>query len=573
MRSPGDRCRRWKNPLPAISPITVCVLVLPMAAGLLGTLLPALGYFPALGGRSVHLDAWRQLFQLAGLWTSVRISVVTGIGTTVVSLFLVAAFCAAFHGTRWFRWAEKALAPILSVPHAAVAFGLAFLLAPSGWIVRLLSPWATGLTRPPDWLIVHDPGGFSLMAGLIAKEVPYLLLMILAALGQTNAAKTRIVAASLGYRPFTGWLKAVFPSVYSQIRLPVFAVLAYGLSVVDVALILGPTTPMPLGPRLVQLFNDPDLNLRFIASAGALLQLALVVFCLGGWILAEKIVTRIGLWWICSGTRGRNGIVLRTLIASVMALFVVIIGAATVGMVFWSFAETWRFPKAMPSSFTLTNWARALPELTGTLLNTITIAVTSVVFGLLMSVGILEYEARNGRRLGVSRGGFLYSPLIIPEVAFLFGIQIILVLFGLDGRWLTLSWVHLVFVFPYVFLSLSDPYRAWDERYMRTALCLGSSTRRAFFRIKLPMLLRPLLVAGAVGFAVSCGLYLPTVFAGSGRFPTLTTEIVALSAGGDSRLIGVFALLQMVLPFLGFALATAIPALFFRHRLGMQVTR
>src|SRR5262249_17406431 len=154
----------------------------------------------------------------------------------------------------------------------------------SGWIVRLLSPWATGFTRPPDWLIIHDPRGLSLMAGLIAKEVPYLLLMTLAALGQTNAAQTRRIATTLGYRPITGWLKAVFPSFFPQIRLPVFAVLAYGLSVVDVALILGPTTPMPLGPRLVQLFNDPDLNLHFVASAGALLQLALVILCLGGWI-------------------------------------------------------------------------------------------------------------------------------------------------------------------------------------------------------------------------------------------------------------------------------------------------
>ena len=46
-----------------------------------------------------------------------------------------------------------------SVPHAAAAFGLAFLIAPSGLIARLLSPELTGWERPPDLLIVNDPLG------------------------------------------------------------------------------------------------------------------------------------------------------------------------------------------------------------------------------------------------------------------------------------------------------------------------------------------------------------------------------------------------------------------------------
>ena len=52
------------------------------------------------------------------------------------------------------------------------------------------------------------------------------------------------------------------------------------------------------------------------------------------------------------------------------------------------------------------------------------------------------------------------------------------------------------------------------------------------------MLLRPILVAAAVGFAVSVGLYLPTLFAGAGRFDTLTTDAVSLAASGNRRIIG-----------------------------------
>ena len=98
-----------------------------------------------------------------------------------------------------------------------------------------------------------------------------------------------------------------------------------------------------------------------------------------------------------------------------------------------------------------------------------------------------------------------------------------------------------------------------DERYARTALCLGARPNRVFFRVKLPMLLRPVLFALAVGFAVSVTQYLPTLFAGGGRFVTLTTEAVSLSAGGDRRVMGVYAFLQALLPLLAFAAALALP--------------
>ncbi len=99
---------------------------------------------------------------------------------------------------------------------------------------------------------------------------------------------------------------------------------------------------------------------------------------------------------------------------------------------------------------------------------------------------------------------------------------------------------------------------------------LGASPARVFWRLRLPMLLRPVLVAAAVGMAVSIGQYLPTLLIGGGRIVTLTTEAVALSSGGNRRIIGTYAVLQLILPALGFGLALAVPALVFRHRRGMR---
>jgi putative thiamine transport system permease protein len=90
-----------------------------------------------------------------------------------------------------------------------------------------------------------------------------------------------------------------------------------------------------------------------------------------------------------------------------------------------------------------------------------------------------------------------------------------------------------------------------------------------FYAIKLPILLKPVLVACAVAFAVSVGQYLPTLFAGSGRIATLTTEAVTLSAGADRRVIGTWALLQAAFPLLVYVAAAWLPRRLYRHRKGL----
>jgi putative thiamine transport system permease protein len=157
-------------------------------------------------------------------------------------------------------------------------------------------------------------------------------------------------------------------------------------------------------------------------------------------------------------------------------------------------------------------------------------------------------------------------PLLVPQVAFLFGAQVLLVRIGFDATLTAVVWAHLVFVLPYLFLSLADPWRAFDPRYVRTAASLGASRARQFWCVKLPILLPPVLIACAVAFAVSVGQYLPTLFAGSGRVATLTTEAVTLAAGADRRVIGVWAVLQAALPLAMYWLAAGLPRLLHARR-------
>ena len=199
-------------------------------------------------------------------------------------------------------------------------------------------------------------------------------------------------------------------------------------------------------------------------------------------------------------------------------------------------------------------------------MSTFSIALASTAIAVALVVACLESEARSNHPGALETALFL--PLLVPQIAFLPGLQTLFLSVGSrNGVWPVIL-AHLVFVLPYVYLSLRDPWRAWDDRAGRTAASLGAGPWSVLWRVRLPMLLMPLATAAAVGFAVSVGQYLPTLLIGGGRITTLTTEAVALASGGDRRVIGVYALTQTAAALLPFAFAVAVPRLVYRNRSG-----
>jgi putative thiamine transport system permease protein len=549
--------------------LTLLVFLAPIGAGLLGTILPAFGFLPVLGSHGFSLDPWRALFDYPGFGTALSLTLGVGFGASVISFLLAVGFCAMMVETRFVRRLQSVLPPLLATPHVAIAIGFAFLVAPSGLLVRMISPWATGWDRPPAISTINDAYGISLIAGLVLKETAYLVLMILAASGQASVKAMLQAARSLGYASTRAWVSVVLPQIYPQIRLPIYAVLAFSLSNVEVALILGPGNPPPLAVVAMRWFTSYDLAFIYPASAAATLQFLVVVGGIMLWRGMEIIVAALHRRLSARGARQGLGDGMARA-AGVIASGTFILALSTIVIVgVWSITHVWRYPSTIPSAWSLATWGRYGADVMSIAGTTAIIALASVAIALVLVLACLENEQRRNLRVGQSVLWVLYIPLLIPQIGFLFGAQMLLVRLSLDATIFAVIWAHLLFVLPYVFLSLADPYRALDRRYARISAGLGASAMRTFFQIKLPMLARPVAVACAIGFAVSVALYLPTLFAGAGRIVTLTTEAVTLSSGGDRRVIGVFAFIQAVLPLAVYAAALALPALMFRNRRGL----
>jgi putative thiamine transport system permease protein len=549
--------------------LTLFLFLAPIAAGLIGTVLPGFGYIPSLGLVAPSVQPWRDLASTPGIVDSVQLTVVSGLGATILAFGLATGFCAAAHSRPWMARLERLSAPLLATPHSAIAIGFAFLILPSGWIARVLSPEVTGWVRPPLLVTVRDPLGLSLIAGLLLKEIPYLILMIVGASAQVRVRDRVAAARSLGYGPAKAWLAVVFPQIYRQIRLPIFAVLAFSLSVVDVAFVLGPGTPATLAVQATRWFFDYDLSLYPRAAAAAVLQLIVVIVAIGLWLVLEAVADKAGRAWLRRGIRND----LAEGAAGLGAIIAMIGGAAAilaiVSMLIWSIAAEWRFPDAIPTALTFEPWSRLGSDIARPFWLTVVIGASTTLIALTLALLCLEDEERASRRPRANVLWLVYLPLLVPQIAFLFGAQVALVRMGLDGTLIAVIWAHLLFVLPYVFLSLANPFRELDPRYVRAAAALGIGPNLAFVRIKLPMLTKPILIATAVGFAVSVGQYLPTLFAGAGRISTLTTEAVTLSAGADRRVLGVYGALQAGLPLVLYLAALILPGVLFRHRKGL----
>lgn len=554
--------------------LTIAAFLTPVVMGLAGTWLPALGWFPALDQTELTLEPWRDLVHYPGVGRALGLTLATGLGSSVLALAVTALILVAFYPSRPFRRLERWLAPILSVPHAAFAIGIGFLIAPSGWLLRIVETVTGWPDIPPNWLTFKDPWGFSLIGVLALKEIPFLLFMALASLPALKVRETLWLGHSLGYgRPKT-WLMLLWPPLFRRLRLPFYAVVAFALSVVDIALIAGPTTPPTLAVLVTRLFNDPDLLLRLAGAAGATLLLLVTVLSLLGFRLLEYPCAWLLKRGLASGHRWQRIGSMRFAAGLCLAIGTLAYAGSLMILLLWSVADRWRFPDALPDRFSPRHWTDSAGQLADPLWLTLNTGLTSAVIALVLVIGALENEVR----LRYSQTRFnsqhllwvLYLPLLVPQIAFLFGFQVSLIWLGIDGTWWVLVWSHLVFVLPYTFLTLSGPYRAFDDRYAWVAISLSGSTVRSFWRIKLGMLWRPIAYTLATGFAVSVAQYLPTLFIGGGRFATVTTEAVSLASGSDRRTTAVYALVQQGLPLLGFLLAILLPAWRYRHHRAMQ---
>lgn len=516
--------------------VPVAVLwALPLAASLVA----------ALSGPA----AWPALWQHPQLWPGLVLSLWTGTAGLILSLAAALLIVATIHGTALWQRLASLSGTFLALPHLAFAIGFGFLIMPAGLLARVISSGS----EPPQWIAAQDPYGLALIACLTLKETPFLIWMMWALMARGDVAAALAgqwrSARSLGHGSFSVWLRVLIPQILPRLVWPLTIVWVYGASVVDMALVIGPTQPATLAVIVFADLNHADQANNGRGAAGALfltLVLAAIV-CLT--LLVLRMLRPLLRAFLARGPS--QAALSRTPGMTLLAIFALIYAAVVLVLAIMSVAGHWPFPQLLPEHFRADAWRQLIaapaPALASVML---AIATSASALGL----AILWFEAASE-----SFDRFVtfaaIAALGLPALLIAGGQYRLFLALGLTGTATGLFLAHLAFVFAYVFIVLKGPYRAFDPRYRAVSLGLNTTRLHFWLRIKAPLLKPALLAAGAVGFAVSMAQFVPAQLVAAGRYSTLPMEAVTLASGGNRGLTTVFALALALPPALAFLAA------------------
>lgn len=506
-----------RHPLSGLVWLAMAAIYLPLLPAAAILIVPA---FSRAGWLALFRDP--QLSQ--ALVATLVSTLIAAAGALAIALCIVAAL---WPGERWRRLSSR-LPWLLAVPHVAFATSVLLIFAEGGALYRLCS-FCTPLL---------DRYGIGLGITLALKESAFVLWAIYAVLPENTLAQKMIVLRTFGYGRRQGLCWLVLPVIAPALGAVMLAVIAWSLSVVDVAIILGPGNPPTLAVLAWQWLSQGDAEQQakgMLLCLILLLLLALIAavgFC--GWKLWRRTLPDI------SGVRHAGSFPLPGTLFSVALPLSGLLCAVVLVLL------------ANHRGFSLASFNSSL-----------SFGLYSSLTALILIFLWLEWGPQRGAR-------WVWLPLALPALPLVAGQYYLSLRLGIDGSYLAVLWGHLLWVLPWMLLVLQPAWRRIDPRFILVARTLGWRRGKIFCLIKCPQLIRPALFAFATGFSVSMAQYMPTLWLGAGHYATLTTEAVALSSGGSMPVLAERALGLLVLTAAIFGIAAGLSRLVSHYRQGLR---
>ena len=525
------------------------IIITPIFFGFIGFFLPSFGYFPVLDKYDFNLSYFIISFEMPGILKSISLSFFTGFCSTILALFFSQLILSYFFNTKTYNYLKYFISPFLALPHITMAVGIIFLFSPSGLFFRLISPWLTGFERPPNFFIIPDEYGFFLILGLVLKEIPFFILISLSALEQLPTKKIFKIGKTLQHSYFSIWAMIIFPLIYKKIRLVIFIVIAFSASVIDMSLLLAPSTPSTLSIRALKAYQSAEFDSIFIASNLALIQLLVIIVLMVCWVFLEKIVQQKHFFLITLNFLSRKKPFFKNILyfTSLILFSFSILGIACAFL--WSIGQNWYFPQFFPGSLSIDNILVFFKQNKDIVFVSIYISLIVSLLSLLIIVIWVELtEVLKFKHFYFE--WFFFLALFIPEISFLIGLQSFLIIFDFNSFFIPLIVTELLYIMPYSFIILAPALREIKKDYIKVGSSLGKSRLERLIYIKIPLIIPSIFTAFAIGMIISLSLYTPVYFIGAGRITTLTVEALNLALSNSRQDLGVATVFQVLIPIL-----------------------
>lgn len=252
--------------LPALSVIVILFL-----GGLFCALLQSVGYFPLAGEHVFTLRHYRELFRDREFIEALKLTFSLTIISTIVSS--VAGLCLALtlrELPRRFAFVKTLLQIPLAIPHLVMGLVIVNLIAPSGFVARLVYHAGLISTQASFPAFVADRYGLGIIIAYVCKETPFIALMTLAVLVRLDNGYTE-VARTLGASGWQRLTRVTLPLVAPATLSAAVIVFAFIFGAFEIPFLLGRPYPAMLAVVAQKRFISGDLAERPAAMATALL--------------------------------------------------------------------------------------------------------------------------------------------------------------------------------------------------------------------------------------------------------------------------------------------------------------
>lgn len=222
-----------------------------------------------LPGQSPSLDAWRRVLADPRFVESVLVTVGLAVVATALSVLLAVPVAALLRGRRAVQ--TLVTLPVL-LPHLLVAVVVVLWLGPGGLADRIVGDLPQ---------VVRAPSGAGVVLVYLLKEVPFLVLLLLAVWDEGVDQRVE-VAATLGVGPLRALRTVVWPAVRAPLVLGAAVVMAFVLGFLQVPAVVGANDPVLLpvyaidATRVRGLEGQADAAVALLVASGLALVLATV---------------------------------------------------------------------------------------------------------------------------------------------------------------------------------------------------------------------------------------------------------------------------------------------------------
>ena len=507
------------------------------------------------------LQTYRDAFSRPGAWTTVKWTVILGVGSLAIALVLGTGLAwAASNLPRRLRWLR--VLPILPIilPPVAAVLGWAFLLSPvpgyANQLLRHLPWWSDRFDGPFD---VYTLPWIVIITGLALAAFVYLFVSA----GLENISDELIEAAYVGGSSRAG--------VFFRIVLPLLRpALVYGAGV---ALLLGLgqfTAPLLLGRNegINVLTTDMYFQTQLVppqygiaaAIGSPLLVFGLFILFVNRFLLGDhtRFITHGGKGGFKPATRG-SWLAAATLI--VYGVVGTLLPMAALVLVSLSKFWTGSFDT---STWTLSSWREVLKAqgVTEAIWNSVFLSVVAALITIVVAYGAANVlrNRRQHRIIGPVLDFVVAMPLSIPAV--IFGVGFLLTytneplkLYG--TRWVIVL-VYVTLMIPFATRMLLSGRAALGDSYAEAARVAGAGTIRAHMTVLVPLLRPAIGGALALMFVLLTHEFAASLLVRSPDVQVMGTILYDYYENGGYPLVAVISLIMVAVTTLGVAVAVAI---------------